>query len=50
VDDRERTRQRLQVLELIEAAMDRRDEVFAIVDAPADSGEAEQQVREQPGE
>jgi DNA gyrase/topoisomerase IV subunit A len=48
MDEREResARQRLRVLELVEAAMGRRDEVFAIVDAAADSDEAEQRIRE----
>jgi DNA gyrase/topoisomerase IV subunit A len=44
--DREMAEQQLRVLELVEAAMDRRDEVFAIVDAAADSEEAERRIRE----
>jgi DNA gyrase/topoisomerase IV subunit A len=48
MDDREReaAQQRLQVLELVEAALGRRDEVFAVVDAAADEDEAEQRIRE----
>ena len=34
------------VLELVEAALGRRDEVFAVVDAAADDDEAEQRIRE----
>ena len=43
---REYARQNLRVLELVEAALGRRDEVFAIVDAAADADEAEQRIRE----
>lgn len=43
---RESARQQLLVLELIEAALGRRDEVFAIVDAAADADEAEERICE----
>ena len=46
MDEREAARQRLMVLELVEAALGRRDEVFAVVDAAADDVEAEQRIRE----
>jgi DNA gyrase/topoisomerase IV subunit A len=46
MDERQAARQRLMVLELVEAALGRRDEVFAIVDAAADDHEAEQRIRE----
>jgi DNA gyrase/topoisomerase IV subunit A len=48
MDHRERGRseERLLVLELLEAAMERRDEVFAIVDSSEDADEAQQRIRE----
>jgi DNA gyrase/topoisomerase IV subunit A len=43
--DRARAEERLRVLELLETAMERRDEVFAIVDSSDDTDEAEERLR-----
>jgi DNA gyrase/topoisomerase IV subunit A len=48
VDSRERdvAEDRLRILELVEAAMSRRDEVFEIVDSSEDEDEAQERIRE----
>ena len=45
-DERARATQRLVVLELLEAAIARRDDVLAIVDSSEDSDEAEERIRQ----
>lgn len=48
MDSRQRARaeSQLQVLDLLEAAMGRRDEVFEIVDSSEDDDEARERIRE----
>ena len=45
-DERAIAEQRLVVLELLEAAMARRDEVLAIVDTSEDADEAQERIRQ----
>ena len=46
MDDRERARheERLRILDLLEAATERRDDVLAIVDASEDAEEAQERI------
>lgn len=44
--DREMAERNLRVLELLEAALERRDEVFEIVDSSEDPDEAQERIRE----
>jgi DNA gyrase/topoisomerase IV subunit A len=48
VDSRERVaaQDQLEILELVEAAMDRRDEVFEIIDSSEETDEAQERIRE----
>jgi DNA gyrase/topoisomerase IV subunit A len=45
-DERARAEERLVVLELLESAMARRDDVFAIVHTSEDADEAQERIRQ----